>query len=294
MKRGKKKKKNCQPWFPKDVPITEINRYAKSVLLDQVSFTARTERRGEINRLFMRAAIQRFYAELFTQISVTIRRECHCTTIRYCFSVLVLISRVIIFSLYRFPIRRTPACIKARCSREWRRFYTRRGYPRVTIPLSGIIKKKKEEEEESWEKKGRLDRKERPPLLLRSRTVYSRRGKIKKKRKKGKWRRRRRNVLRVTCLSCARVYLNSPRYCVSLHEASKTLHGSFTLATLACAAPSASKPFRTSPVSARSRVTLRIDGDRWVRVSGINSFPPVLYFFFSFSLSEKSRRSLAH
>ena len=137
-------------------------------------------------------------------------------------------------------------------------------------------------------------REERPPLLLRSRTVYSRRGKIKKKRKKGKWRRRRRNVLRVTCLSCARVYLNSPRYCVSLHEASKTLHGSFTLATLACAAPSASKPFRTSPVSARSRVTLRIDGDRWVRVSGINSFPPVLYFFFSFSLSEKSRRSLAH
>lgn len=291
MKRGKKKKKNCQPWFPKDVPITEINRYAKSVLLDQVSFTARTERRGEINRLFMRAAIQRFYAELFTQISVTIRRECHCTTIRYCFSVLVLISRVIIFSLYRFPIRRTPACIKARCSREWRRFYTQPGIsPSYDTAFRHNKKKKREEEEESWEKKGRLDRKERPPLLLRSRTVYSRRGKIKKKRKKGKWRRRRRNVLRVTCLSCARVYLNSPRYCVSLHEASKTLHGSFTLATLACAAPSASKPFRTSPVSARSRrVTLRIDGDRWVRVSGINSFPQFCIFFFFLS-----RRSLAH
>lgn len=168
MKRGKKKKKNCQPWFPKDVPITEINRYAKSVLLDQVSFTARTERRGEINRLFMRAAIQRFYAELFTQISVTIRRECHCTTIRYCFSVLVLISRVIIFSLYRFPIRRTPACIKARCSREWRRFYTRRGYPRVTIPLSGIIKKKREKKKKKAERRrgGSIEKNDFPPCFF--------------------------------------------------------------------------------------------------------------------------------
>ena len=276
------------------MPITEINRYAKSVLLDQVSFTARTERRGEINRLFMRAAIQRFYAELFTQISVTIRRECHCTTIRYCFSVLVLISRVIIFSLYRFPIRRTPACIKARCSREWRRFYTQPGvspsYDTAFRHNKKKRKKKKKKKAERRRRGGSIEKNDLPPpLLLRSRTVYSRRGKIKKKSKKGKWRRRRRNVLRVTCLSCARVYLNSPRYCVSLHEASKTLHGSFTLATLACAAPSASKPFRISPVSARSRVTLRIDGDRWVRVSGINSFPQFCIFFFFLS-----RRSLAH
>lgn len=88
-------------------------------------------------------------------------------------------------------------------------------------------------------------------------------------------------------MSCARVYLNSPRYCVSLHEASKTLHGSFTLATAAycCnSCPFSFETFSKLPVSARSRVTFE-SMDRWVRVSGINSSLPECFFFLP---SEKS------